>query len=95
MIFWLNKCIDRVTCRCPVSLIRSWGTATECQAGCVPTIDPHYYYNTVITLESGDFSYGDTIGAGGGATFSGFVPNEDGSEWRIDEIYIPTMNPDP
>lgn len=71
------------------AIVSSWGTATECQAGCTPTIDPHYYYDTVITLESGDFSYGQTVGAGGGASHSGFVPNEDGSEWRIDEIYIP------
>jgi hypothetical protein len=42
-------------------------------------------------LESGDFSYGETIGAGLGATFSDFTPNEDGSEWRIAEIYIPIM----
>ena len=71
-----------------------WGTATECQADCEGTIDTHYYYDTLIVLEKGSMSYGQTIGAGGGATFSDFSPNEDGSIWRIAKITIPPMQKD-
>lgn len=69
----------------------SWGTGTECDDGCTGTVSTQTYTNTVITLESADTTFGDTIASAGGATYSGLSSSNGGAIWKISKIVIPPM----
>jgi hypothetical protein len=68
-----------------------WGTGTECDDSCNGTIAAQTYWNTTITLESADSSFGDTLVVSGGVTYEGFTSLEDGRIWFISQINVPAM----
>ncbi|CAH0057042.1 unnamed protein product [Clonostachys solani] len=72
--------------------MRGYGTGTECNNGCTPTIADQRYINTEITLAGPDTSFGNTIATSQGATYSGLSSNSDGSVWTIAEINVPKMS---
>lgn len=71
--------------------MRGYGTGTECNDGCSPTIAAQTYSNTVITLAAGDTTFGGTIATSSGATYSGLTSSSDGKVWTIASIIIPRM----
>ncbi|KAI1263834.1 hypothetical protein F5Y18DRAFT_418138 [Xylariaceae sp. FL1019] len=68
-----------------------YGTGTECDDGCTGTIAAQTYTNTVITLAEADDSFGDTIVASQGATYSG-LSTSDSIVWTIATINVPAMS---
>lgn len=69
-----------------------YGTGTECDDSCSGTIAEQTYSNTVITLLEADTSFGDTIVASNGATYSGLVSSESGKVWTIASMNVPAMD---
>ncbi|KAI1329819.1 hypothetical protein F5Y16DRAFT_365367 [Xylariaceae sp. FL0255] len=67
-----------------------YGKGTECDDDCTGTIAAQTYTNTVITLAAADSTFGDTIVASGGATYSGFTTSDD-KVWTIASIQVPAM----
>ncbi|KAH7150351.1 hypothetical protein B0J13DRAFT_674039 [Dactylonectria estremocensis] len=72
--------------------MRGYGTGTECNDGCTPTIAEQRYVNTVITLSGVDTNFGNTIATSQGATYSGLTSSEGGKVWTISEIVVPSMS---
>lgn len=69
-----------------------YGTGTECDDSCSGTIAEQTYTNTVITLLEADETFGDTIVASSGATYSGLTSSESGKVWTIATMNIPAMD---
>ncbi|KAH7134190.1 hypothetical protein EDB81DRAFT_803376 [Dactylonectria macrodidyma] len=72
--------------------MRGYGTGTECNDGCTPTIAKQRYINTVITLSGADTNFGNTIATSQGATYSGLTSSQGGKVWTISEIVVPSMS---
>ncbi|KAF7552414.1 hypothetical protein G7Z17_g4360 [Cylindrodendrum hubeiense] len=72
--------------------MKGYGTGTECDDGCTPTIAEQRYINTTITLASADTNFGNTIASSQGATYSGLASSEGGKVWSISEIVVPSMS---
>lgn len=68
-----------------------YGTGTECDDDCSGTIAVQTYENTVITLAAADTTFGDTIVASSGATYSGLASSSGGQVWTIAKISVPAM----
>ncbi|CAM1511854.1 Fc.00g093670.m01.CDS01 [Cosmosporella sp. VM-42] len=71
--------------------MRGFGTGTECNEDCTPTIVEQRYINTEITLAGSDPNFGNTIASSQGATYSGLTSSNDGTVWTISEIRVPAM----
>lgn len=69
-----------------------YGTGTECDDSCTGTIAAQTYENTVITLLEADETFGDTIAASSGATYSGLTSSQGGKVWTIASINVPAMS---
>lgn len=72
--------------------MRGYGTGTECDDSCTPTIAKQQYLNTVITLAGVDTNFGNTISTSQGATYSGLSMSQGGKVWTISEINVPAMS---
>ncbi|KAH8589745.1 hypothetical protein B0O99DRAFT_599707 [Bisporella sp. PMI_857] len=72
--------------------MRGYGTGTECNNGCTPTIATQTYTNTVITLAAADTTFGSTIATSQGATYSGLTSSSGGKVWSIAKMVIPKMS---
>ncbi|KAK8212187.1 hypothetical protein HDK77DRAFT_69611 [Phyllosticta capitalensis] len=66
-----------------------YGTGTECDDSCTPTVSDQYYYDTTLTLAEADTAFGDTIATSGTATYKGLSSSQGGKVWTIEQIYIP------
>ncbi|KAA8576353.1 hypothetical protein MFRU_009g02390 [Monilinia fructicola] len=75
----------------PSGRMTGWGTGTECDGGCTPTIAKQQYINTAITLASADPNFGKTLSVSQGTTYSGLTSEQGGKIWKIAEINIPSM----
>ncbi|KAH7016975.1 hypothetical protein EDB80DRAFT_703926 [Ilyonectria destructans] len=71
--------------------MRGYGTGTECNGGCSPTVAEQRYINTVITLAGADTNFGKTISTSQGATYTGLTSSQGGKVWTISEIRVPAM----
>ncbi|KAH8736356.1 hypothetical protein BGZ61DRAFT_490042 [Ilyonectria robusta] len=71
--------------------MRGYGTGTECNGGCSPTVSAQRYINTVITLAGADPNFGKTISTSQGATYTGLTSSQGGKVWTITEINVPAM----
>lgn len=71
--------------------MRGYGTGTECNNNCSPTIAEQRYINTEITLAGADPSFGNTIATAQKATYKGLTSTNGGKVWKIKEIRIPAM----
>ncbi|KAK7427008.1 hypothetical protein QQZ08_006435 [Neonectria magnoliae] len=72
--------------------MRGYGTGTECNDNCTPTIARQRYINTEITLKSADPNFGKTIAASQGSTYTGLTSTGGGKVWKIAEISVPSMS---
>ncbi|ROV97058.1 hypothetical protein VMCG_07519 [Cytospora schulzeri] len=72
-----------------------WNTAVELQDnnGVQPTgtIEPQYYVNSTIVLESADESYGNNMYTEYGAITTDMTTNDGGKTWVIEKITVPAM----
>ncbi|RSL70923.1 hypothetical protein CEP52_006361 [Fusarium oligoseptatum] len=71
--------------------MRGYGTGTECNNNCSPTIAEQRYINTEITLAGADPTFGNTIATAQKATYKGLTSSQGGKVWKISEIRIPKM----
>ncbi|KAK0382064.1 hypothetical protein CLIM01_00609 [Colletotrichum limetticola] len=71
--------------------MRGYGTGTECNANCSPTIASQKYIDTVITLAGPDNGFGKTVATAQKATYSGLSSSQNGKVWTIKEINVPAM----
>ncbi|KAG8164385.1 hypothetical protein KVR01_006303 [Diaporthe batatas] len=71
--------------------MRGYGTGTECNAGCSPTVAEQRYIDTEITLAGSDPNFGKTISTAQKATYSGLSNSQNGKVWTIKEIVVPKM----
>ncbi|KAF5021561.1 hypothetical protein F66182_6390 [Fusarium sp. NRRL 66182] len=71
--------------------MRGYGTGTECNANCSPTVAEQRYINTEITLAGPDPDFGRTISTAQRATYSGLTNANGGKVWKIAEMKIPKM----
>lgn len=76
----------------PSGPMTGWGTGTECDDSCTPTIAKQQYLNTVITLASADPNFGKTLGVSGGTTYTGLTSEQGGLIWKIAQINVPSMS---
>ncbi|KAI9650664.1 hypothetical protein NHQ30_000684 [Ciborinia camelliae] len=75
----------------PSGRMTGWGTGTECDSDCTPTIAKQQYVNTTITLASADTNFGSTVSVSQGATYTGLTSEQGGLIWKIAEINVPSM----
>ncbi|KAJ4355057.1 hypothetical protein N0V95_003275 [Ascochyta clinopodiicola] len=67
---------------------QGWGSAVECAENNCGTMPAHKWINTVITLDSADPNYDQTMGKGQGV--SGEMSTDDGGiTWKVTDINIP------
>ncbi|KAH6621715.1 hypothetical protein C7974DRAFT_434905 [Boeremia exigua] len=67
-----------------------WGSAVECAENNCGTMPAHKWINTVITLDSADPKYDQTMGKGEGVT--GEMSTQDGGKtWKVTDINIPSF----
>ncbi|EEU40120.1 uncharacterized protein NECHADRAFT_105885 [Fusarium vanettenii 77-13-4] len=71
--------------------MRGYGTGTECNGGCSPTVSEQRYLNTEITLAAADPNFGKTIATAQKATYKGLTSTNGGKVWKISEIRVPAM----
>jgi hypothetical protein len=71
--------------------MRGYGTGTECNNNCSPTVSEQRYLNTEITLAGADPNFGKTISTAQKATYKGLTSTEGGKVWKISEIRVPAM----
>ncbi|KAF5254021.1 hypothetical protein FANTH_1203 [Fusarium anthophilum] len=71
--------------------IHGYGTDTECNNNCSPTVTEQRYISTEITLAGADTSFGKTIATTEGATYSGLTSTNGGKVRKISEIWVPKM----
>ncbi|TDZ37533.1 hypothetical protein CTRI78_v011094 [Colletotrichum trifolii] len=71
--------------------MRGYGTGTECNANCSPTVAKQQYVDTEITLAGPDTGFGKTIATAQKATYSGLSSSQGGKVWTIKEINVPAM----
>ncbi|KAH9229564.1 hypothetical protein K456DRAFT_1752904 [Colletotrichum gloeosporioides 23] len=71
--------------------MRGYGTGTECNANCSPTVAKQQYINTEITLAGADPNFGKTIATAQKATYTGLASSQGGKVWTIKEINVPAM----
>ncbi|KAI8268326.1 hypothetical protein K4K58_005465 [Colletotrichum sp. SAR11_239] len=71
--------------------MRGYGTGTECNANCSPTIAKQQYINTEITLAGADPNFGKTLATAQKATYTGLASSQGGKVWTIKEINVPAM----
>ncbi|KAM5347831.1 hypothetical protein ACJ41O_007655 [Fusarium nematophilum] len=71
--------------------MRGYGTGTECNNNCSPTVAEQRYINTEITLAGADANFGKTISTSQGATYKGLAASNGNKVWKISEIRIPAM----
>lgn len=65
-----------------------WGSAVECAADDCGTMPAHKWINTVITLNTADPHYDQTMGKAPGVT--GTMSTADGGKtWKVTDINIP------
>ncbi|KAF1931109.1 uncharacterized protein M421DRAFT_339805 [Didymella exigua CBS 183.55] len=65
-----------------------WGSAVECAEDNCGTMPAHKWINTVITLDTADPNYDQTMGKGEGVT--GEMSTDDGGiTWKVTDINIP------
>lgn len=67
---------------------QGWGSAVECAENNCGTMPAHKWIDTVITLDSADPKYDQTMGKGAGVT--GEMSTDDGGiTWKVTDIDIP------
>ncbi|KAF9697483.1 hypothetical protein EKO04_003976 [Ascochyta lentis] len=67
---------------------QGWGSAVECAENNCGTMPAHKWINTVITLDTADPNYDQTMGKGEGV--SGEMSTDDGGiTWKVTDINIP------
>ncbi|KAH8765990.1 hypothetical protein F5883DRAFT_420458 [Diaporthe sp. PMI_573] len=71
--------------------MRGYGTGTECNNGCSPTVAEQRYIDTEITLAGSDVDFGKTISTAQKSTYSGLSSSQNGKVWSIKEIVVPKM----
>ncbi|KAF5674773.1 hypothetical protein FCIRC_7638 [Fusarium circinatum] len=67
--------------------MQDYGTGTECNNNCSPTVTEQRYINTEII----DTGFGKTIATAQGATYSGLTSTNGGKVRKISEIWVPKM----
>ncbi|KAJ4405893.1 hypothetical protein N0V91_005002 [Didymella pomorum] len=67
---------------------QGWGSAVECAENNCGTMPAHKWIDTVITLDTADPNYDQTMGKGEGVT--GEMSTDDGGmTWKVTDINIP------
>lgn len=95
---WLQKVTDVATGKVLSTYsyksgpyMRGWGTGTECDSSCTPTIAKQQYIDTTITLSAADTNFGKTLSVSGGTTYTGLKSSQGGKVWTIASINVPSM----
>ncbi|KZM24084.1 uncharacterized protein EKO05_0010265 [Ascochyta rabiei] len=67
---------------------QGWGSAVECPENDCGTMPAHKWINTVITLDSADPNYDQTLSKGQGVS-GDMSTNDGGVTWKVTDINIP------